>query len=139
MSSAPSEAAARVAVTGGARLDKAIGPLSTVLPLVEELTARVEASHSSLRQILEIVSRQIAGIDQVSQAMEQIQGGMLEGVAFSYELERGAEGLVELGGQLQSLVSSFHPADNDACESASVVTDPAVLGLDPGASRPPAG
>src|SRR5262249_39182796 len=41
----------RVAVTGQARLEDAIGPVSAVLPLVEQLTARVEESSGSLRQI----------------------------------------------------------------------------------------
>ncbi len=97
----------RVAVTGQARLEDAIGPVSAVLPLVEHLTARVEESSGSLRQILAIVAQQIAGIGQISQAMRMIQGGVHEGVAQSAQLEQGAVSLDALGGQLRDLVSGY--------------------------------
>ncbi len=96
-----------VAVTGQARLEDAMGPVSAVLPLVEELTGRVEESSRSLRQILAIVAQQIVGIGQISQAMKAIQGGVQEGVAQSHELERGAESLHDLGGQLRDLVAGY--------------------------------
>ena len=97
----------RVVATGQTRLQDAVRPVSDVMPLVEQLTTQVDASNQALRQILGVVSQQVNGIGQITDAMKTVQGASQEGLRHNQELERGAESLDRLGQQLRELVSAY--------------------------------
>jgi methyl-accepting chemotaxis protein len=98
---------ARVVDAGQGRLQDAVQPVSDVMPLVEQLTIEVDESNRSLRQIIAIVSQQVGGISQITEAMKTIQGAVQHGLDQNLELERGAESLDRLGGQLRAAVAEY--------------------------------
>lgn len=93
--------------TGQARLQEALDPVTAILPRVERLTVQVDEAGQSGRQIVAIVAQQGAGIEQISQAMKMIQGGVQEGLAQTEQVERAAESLTALAGKLRDTVAAY--------------------------------
>lgn len=93
--------------TGQSRLQEALDPVTAILPKVERLTVQVDEAGQSGRQIVAIVAQQGAGIEQISQAMKMIQGGVQEGLAQTQQVERAAESLTALAGKLRDTVAAY--------------------------------
>jgi methyl-accepting chemotaxis protein len=93
--------------TGQSRLQEALDPVTAILPKVGQLTVQAEESGQSGRQIVAIVAQQGAGIEQISQAMRAIQGGVQEGLAQTQQVERAAESLNALAAKLRDTVATY--------------------------------
>jgi len=97
----------RLVETGQARLQEALDPVSAILPKIDRLTVQVDESGQSGRQIVAIVAQQGAGVEQISQAMKAIQGGVQEGLAQTQQVERAAESLSVLAARLRDTVAAY--------------------------------
>jgi methyl-accepting chemotaxis protein len=93
--------------TGQARLQEALDPVSAILPKIDRLTVQVDESGQSGRQIVAIVAQQGAGVEQISQAMKSINGGVQEGLAQTQQVERAAESLNLLAAKLRDNVAGY--------------------------------
>jgi len=93
--------------TGQARLQEALDPVSAILPKIDRLTVQVDESGQSGRQIVAIVAQQGAGVEQISQAMKSINGGVQEGLAQTQQVERAAESLNLLAARLRDTIAAY--------------------------------
>ena len=99
--------AVRTVETGRERVQEALEPVGTMMPKVEQLTVQVDESGQSLKQILAIVQQQTVGIDQINQAMKVVHEAVQESLVQNQQLERGAESLSVLAGQLNESVAAY--------------------------------
>jgi methyl-accepting chemotaxis protein len=98
---------AQLVSIGQTRLQDALDPVTAILPKVEKLTAQVDESGQSGRQIIAIVAQQGAGIEQISQAMKAIQGGVQEGLAQTQQVDRAAESMTVLAAKLRDIAATY--------------------------------
>jgi methyl-accepting chemotaxis protein len=70
--------------------------------LAESLTESAQAA----QQILVSAQQQVAGVDQVAVAMQNIQQASTQNMASTRQVERAAQDLNELAGRLKALVTA---------------------------------
>jgi methyl-accepting chemotaxis protein len=74
---------------------------------IDELADSVSASTQSATQIAAAASQQLTGMEQIAQAMENIEHVTAQSVAGAQQVERTAHELSQLAGQLGELVAQY--------------------------------
>ncbi|MDA8192803.1 MAG: methyl-accepting chemotaxis protein [Thermaerobacter sp.] len=71
---------------------------------IAQLTSSISASTQMAHQILASSQQQVAGVDQISAAMRNIQQSSVQNMASTRQVERAAQNLNELAGRLNDLL-----------------------------------